>query len=472
MCSDDAAVLLVGLAGDHLAAHLLSLRRAVLPGLTRPSVFAVGDQRDSRALAGQLPMALGTALRALALVSEHAGVPRPANLPADVAYELIAPAAAASGSQRGVREGARLQWHKFVSAWRLMEASEVANHRAPYGLVLKLRFDATPLDAFRPCASGGMDASSGHVLYAATDKVFWGKRAVMAVAARLFDAIGSTFERPTSDPLGRTIHVRAQLLSTLSVPPAAWSTRKGERQHYNKVRPAPSASRLVSRLPYPISRIPSQYTHHPSAAPFPRSYHRRQVAMLPFPLIPTEDAPPADPRIATTAHLIAALAKGGEVLRPGAVGGAPFGPDGFRFRVVAGLRSAPIDRAVGAFVAERDFLVWLLAHNVSVCDMGAGTVALLYKGERHLRPSLPCATLSASGGATASSSVVPPALLWRAGNASSRKALADHARHAPHRAHGCLPGSACCRRQPSVATCSAARVADARKRHSVRAVQL
>ena len=55
-----------------------------------------------------------------------------------------------------------------------------------------------------------------------------------------------------------------------------------------------------------------------------------------------------------------------------------------------GLRSSEIDRAPKAFVAERDFLLWLLWHNVSVCDLGAGSDAILYKGARAPRPSMGC----------------------------------------------------------------------------------
>lgn len=61
----------------------------------------------------------------------------------------------------------------------------------------------------------------------------------------------------------------------------------------------------------------------------------------------------------------------------------------YRSRSILWLEG-PIDSAVGTFVAERDFLVWMLYNNVSICDLGAETTGLLYKGEKHQRLSLPC----------------------------------------------------------------------------------
>ena len=156
MCasSGSAAVLLVGLAGEsHLQTHLQALRQAVLTGLHRPAVFAVGEGRDAPNL-WPLPQLLSHSLRALGLVSAT-GVPRPAYLPVTVGYRSIpAPtdssrAASSVGtlgrSKTWIKEGARLQWHKLFEAWQLMEADELASS-APYELVVKLRFDATPLE--------------------------------------------------------------------------------------------------------------------------------------------------------------------------------------------------------------------------------------------------------------------------------------------------------------------------------------
>ena len=52
--------------------------------------------------------------------------------------------AAASLKLKG---GAKLQWHKLHAAWQLMVAVEAARVSGPFEMVLKARFDATPLGA-------------------------------------------------------------------------------------------------------------------------------------------------------------------------------------------------------------------------------------------------------------------------------------------------------------------------------------
>ena len=186
----------------------------------------------------------------------------------------------------------------------------------------------------------------------------------------------------------------------------------------------------------------------------------------------TATAPAAGPREETLAHLRAVLAAGSSFVEPSR---APPG-----VRIIAGLRAGPIDRAVGAFVAERDFLVWLLQHNVSVCDLGAGTTALRYKGERHERPSMPCAH-SDPGGLLSSTregvrshgvhSALPPAqngtqqwgvmrTLPRGQRSHTHAHSPAHHRHQPPAAlprpapqSQCTAGSSCCRRHPTVSSC-------------------
>ncbi|KAL1523232.1 hypothetical protein AB1Y20_018183 [Prymnesium parvum] len=149
MCSGASAVLIVGLAADpRLQTHLRALRDVVLPGLPRPAVFAVGDARDVASLC--FVPRVGRAFRALGLVA-GSHVPRPPCLPESVAYRsILAPRVrarefAASGGKVWIKEGARLQWHKVREAWRLMEADE-ASSKELFELVVKLRFDAMPLE--------------------------------------------------------------------------------------------------------------------------------------------------------------------------------------------------------------------------------------------------------------------------------------------------------------------------------------
>ena len=290
-----------------------------------------------------LSKTLGASLRALGLVARPRA-PRPAELPDRVRFVALDPPRTDTSVGRG-------QWHKFSAAWRLMEESEAA-YSTPFELVVRLRLDATPLDVFDPCSE--VDTDDGLTVHAATDKAFWGRRPAMAVLARLHDAIGTEFDRVGSDPLMQRLPTRALLAAALSVPTAAWSQRKGERTHYNK------------------------------------------VAMLPIPRVATV-------RPAASAVESAAAARSytlGELHRALAL------PPRAGFKLQHGLRAASVDRQAGQFVAERDFLVWLLGNNVSVCDLGARTSALLYKGVRYARPSLPCGH---AAGAADPPSAQPPA---------------------------------------------------------------
>ena len=61
-----------------------------------------------------------------------------------------------------------------------------------------------------------------------------------------------------------------------------------------------------------------------------------------------------------------------------------------------GTHASPHDYDKGRFITEKDFLQLLVASGITVCDLGAGTASVLYKGERHLRPSMGCRTLPPS----------------------------------------------------------------------------
>ena len=64
----------------------------------------------------------------------------------------------------------------------------------------------------------------------------------MAVAAAMHDGVISA-SPPLglrADPLGRAVAVRPMLHAALSLPDAAWSLVKAERQHLNKVANSPN----------------------------------------------------------------------------------------------------------------------------------------------------------------------------------------------------------------------------------------
>ena len=50
------------------------------------------------------------------------------------------------------------------------------------------------------------------------------------------------------------------------------------------------------------------------------------------------------------------------------------------------LCPCPVEQ--GAFTSEKDFFGWLISsHNLTICDVGAGTEQMLYKGQLLPRPS-------------------------------------------------------------------------------------
>ena len=154
-----------------------------------------------------------------------------------------------------VKEGAKLQWHKYALAWQMLERVEARNGGQPFEIVIKLRFDATPLLPFRPCPP----ASTGRrlVVYAATDKIFWGRRAAMVTLAPLFSSIAPAFEgRPTTPPTTprRAVHLQVLFDSAVSLPVGAWSTSVPLRQHYNKFAMLPYPTTVSQRHSIQINR--------------------------------------------------------------------------------------------------------------------------------------------------------------------------------------------------------------------------
>lgn len=294
------------------------------------------------------------------------------------------------------RSVATSQWLKLREAWRLMEALEAAGDAgaARFELVAKLRFDAVPLPEWRICAArDGLRADAAPAIHAMSDLVFWGARAHVRIASRLYDAlcyfegaegararreraahgarpqlgavqragdasaagcvgaVGSALAAhggPRREPLSRPVSVCAMLASVRALPPAGWR------------RP-----RLYSKL---------------GTLPFPR-------------LQPTGGAEPAgevggigrakgaDAAALLEAHLQAARDAGWawvDPLTPAAASKQPVPP-------LAHARASRYDYQPGLFVSEKDFAWWMIAHNVTVCDLGAGTSGVLLKGEVHPR---------------------------------------------------------------------------------------
>jgi len=469
-CRGRAALLLVGLMGAQGAstAHAAAtarLQRVSLPG---SRVFAVGEALEAQALHAYLSPLPSGALGALGLVSPVA-LERPAFLPPSAAFATFPPPSQVTsrtlatsprqsrqsrqsshalnttpgplplGSESGDtredlarisgearaelgmisrhlggsredhgRDAGRAQWHKLRSAWTLMEASERAEGRRPFDIVLKLRFDATPLGTFQPCASFNAAAAAGALLlHAASDKVFWGPRAAVAVAIELHEALARGSFGGGGDGLGSArVSVQRLLQLAEGVPPSAWSDRKGPRQHYNKVAMLPYPFAATAAVAASARRLPPQATD-PRAHTLLHLYAALSMgctSLGAYRADVSERGSSSSPRHEPvfTARLHSSSPRHEPVCPPvptirmvsGARAGAPTclacKRSPWRPCFPTGARASALDRTGTTFVAERDFLIWLLHRNVTVCDLGAGTSELLYKGVPTPRPSLPC----------------------------------------------------------------------------------
>jgi len=64
-------------------------------------------------------------------------------------------------------------------------------------------------------------------------------------------------------------------------------------------------------------------------------------------------------------------------------------------RLSAGYLSNTADNKPNGFNTEKDFVGWLIKNDITVCDLGAGTDAVRYKGGYVKRRSLGCKKLPA-----------------------------------------------------------------------------
>ena len=235
--------------------------------------------------------------------------------------------------------GALEQWYKVHKAWQLMARFEKRNLGSEYDVVIKLRFDCTPLGNWNLCGSDAMKSENNFsAIHACTDHVFWGRRAAMLVAAlEIFPAIDKYFRHGRPDAMQRSMSVTAMLGSLLATPPEL-RTRllKNGWKHYNK-----------------IGTLPYIDMHAPPEVPKASTYNDMINNMM---LAQKNDLNYVDP------------------LRP------EFKKLTFR----RGVHCSKHDYTRGDFRSEKDFLVWMILSNVTVCDLAAETTATLYKGLLHI----------------------------------------------------------------------------------------
>lgn len=338
------AVLLVGNSKPtNFNLHAEYLAKSITTPL-EAHVFSVTDEKDDKvftlqgsrrptlSLKGALPHVFGSRLKAVGFVSADMKCKSCTSLTKMNANSTSFVQIRGSGK---VRSDSYQQWHKLNEAWRLMAQYERQVLGSVYDVVIKLRFDCTPLGKWNLCGSDAIKTNDGFsAIHACTDHVFWGRRAAMEVAAAgTFPAIGKYFYHDRPNPMQRSMSVSAMLGSLLATPRELWPLKFVKSwKHYNK----------IGTLPYIDMHAASDSS---KVADYVDMIYNMKLARESG----LEYVDPLHPSFRNVSFL-------------------------------RGVNSNRKDYAAGEFVTEKDFLVWMISNNVTVCDLGAETTAVLYKG--------------------------------------------------------------------------------------------
>jgi hypothetical protein len=281
------------------------------------------------------------------------------------------------------------QWFKLSVAWKLMVDFET-RRGMKYVQVVKLRFDWSvhftfayvvsmlPLRSNAPniltvallCYSCCQNSTplgpvmlplraSDEILYSASDRMFWGSRKVMEVAAgNTWFAIWRYFARERPDPLTRHLAVRAALGTLLSV---SGQNTKSNWVFVNK----------AGTLPYLEMHGNHQATGNKG----------KRARNLPDGF-PTGSLTPHGTMVE---HMKAAMRSGLEYVDPLSVY-----HKSQNFTVKKGTMANDDDYVNGVFKSEKDFLSWMIMNNITACTFGAGVQSFLYKGTHHGLRTSPC----------------------------------------------------------------------------------
>ena len=224
------------------------------------------------------------------------------------------------------------QYYKNRLAWRLLTLAE-AEDAATYDVVVKMRLDVTPLAAAsfwdRDAMCAAARARPASALYMLSDFFFWGGRAAAEVANRAWEGIAELFA--VSKASERPFSVDALLESLLASPEEAFTKQK--KRLYNKL----------------------------SSIPFPRVHGRPDRSIGSRALI---------------IHNVKATQNSGfNYLDPRRRrrGQPPIDFPKLNYR-----NKDDIDFCFCS--CEKELLVWILAHNISVFDLGAAVTTVFFKG--------------------------------------------------------------------------------------------
>ncbi|GAB5358160.1 hypothetical protein AAMO2058_000435000 [Amorphochlora amoebiformis] len=228
------------------------------------------------------------------------------------------------------------QWQKLRSAWELMEDYEKSVGRQYKG-VIRLRFDTIPFP-WNVSKLYEVMSSEDRVLKHITDLLFWGSRDMMKIACSLGSALESFWFNQRPKAGSRPFWTRAFYQSIINTPHIAWQQDDdGVWKFYTKIG--------TMFFPNVIG----------SASSFGSIDEMRENIRVLFctgvdyvdPLLP--GSPPM-----VDTHMTR---------------GCDCNLDGY------------------FLASEKDFVVWMIYHNVTMCDVGAGTHSLISKGKYWRRKS-------------------------------------------------------------------------------------
>jgi hypothetical protein len=231
------------------------------------------------------------------------------------------------------------QWYKIHKAWQLMARYEKEIHGSKYDVVIKLQFDCTPLGNWNLCGSDAIKLKTKFsAIHACTDHVFWGRREAMMVAAlEIFPAIDKYFRHGRPNAMQRSMSVPAMLGSLLATPHELHTRKlKNGWKHYNK----------IGSLPYIDLHAPPE---------LPNSFTYNDMIN----------------------NMELARERGFTYVNP-------LSPEFKNLTFRRGVQSSSKYDYSQDFRSEKDFLVWMILNNVTVCDLAAETTSILYKGGRIL----------------------------------------------------------------------------------------
>lgn len=384
------AVLLVGDSSPRgFNAHMEALMNNVIGPLS-PDVYAVTDALSSdeaairnTTVAKTLPSILGDSLKAMGLLS---GVSDALLTELRVAHPHTDFAAVPlpNASLHGVRQPTHgqgiFQWYRLRECWRLLEDGERRLRSSrPYGIAIRLRIDWTPLSPWFPCSPDILGAeTTPWAIHTAADQAFWGPRDAMAVAAGTWDAFLTHFLTSAgacANPMQRPLHVGAMLDSLRGLPyPGAL---RGTWFFYVKLMTLPWVSVGNASIRELSSRRVSR-----KKVPDDEHDWEHQWGGTPRHAVPYSEYGQA-------ALVIESLRA---VQRAGYDYIGTDTPEGLRrHRGILALRT---DYSHGKFVSEIAFPTWMIANNITLCDLGAGTTRVLWKGVAKGRMSVSCPTPS------------------------------------------------------------------------------